>query len=90
MLAPAPVQDAHLLAQHFNIQLAGVLDTQVLAGWAALGEAALRAADQLPASSRHLSRIGLGKLCAMHGLPHPGKEAMQGEFAADPRWAGAK
>jgi len=105
-------QDSQLLAQQFGIQLAGVLDTQVLAGWAALGPAALgagsggtpgggeaqqgaglpeAAADAASAwvpVSRHLGRVGLGRLYAMHGFAHPSKEAMHAVFEADPRWAG--
>lgn len=93
-------QDGVVLQRQFGICLRGVLDTQLLAGCSALAGslAAPQGAQQQPedegkegGSSRQaaappfLGRLGLGRLYAAYGLPHPGKDIMQQAFEANPR-----
>jgi hypothetical protein len=92
--------DSCVLQAQFGISLAGVLDTQLLAGLTNLAAAGMAAgttaaADGSSSSSSgggggggtagHLGRVGLGRLYEACGFPHPTKDGMAAAFDANTR-----
>jgi len=74
----------------YQIALAGVLDTQVLHGMVSLGQVVSIGSDasmRMPQLQQELKRVGLGKLYAKYGFPHPTKDEVAAGFsAAGGRW----
>lgn len=88
--------DGCVLQVQFGIELAGVLDTQLLAGLTnlAAGSAGPTAAGSSTTDGSssvagewggHMDRIGLGSLFEAYGFPHPTKCNMAQAFDANPR-----
>lgn len=84
-------QDAEVLLQQFGICLDGLLDTQLLQGWASFAAAASNSGWQGSSGgggqpvAGYMGRMGLGKLYAQYGFSHVSKEFVKQCFDADAR-----
>jgi hypothetical protein len=96
---PAYHQDMSVLHQQYGVRMAGIIDTQLLAGLNSLASQAAKAAAAAfhcsatgggaaaaAVAPQPLLRVGLAPLYARYGYPHDNKAAVSARFELNPRW----